>query len=577
MSRRRYADNPQFENNPYTPNVTAQQAAESYCLSMGFPPPQPTPYVKVNEEVSRQIAKVYGQTPDMSDDPDVWEAYRQLAEETFAQFSTLPVQIVFTEGDPYHSSQEMMDDVLNNNRLVVFSGGADHNILTREQNNQFRAVHDYYGHAQHGFAFGPRGEENAWVSHSKMFSPLARAAMTTETRGQNSWVNFGPYSKLPVQERPFAEQKAFLLPPEFQTRPELQRAYTEYPEFYPMQNPAKKKKFVDPTAILPGYELIEEQLAEEAAKASRKRGEYRKPQSCVAEGRIQRIKRFFRNGQSGIGWYQQTNEVIEQLFDGDKERGALLILLLGATSPMMDVKGNLDQALKALKMVDAGIQFGDERLLEEYDRRIESGERIGSLKPWSRIWLRAFLSVHVPNIRRAALRRDLRGPKVEQFAHALAGDVMAVTVDRWIMRAFRMGHDTPLVSEYRCIERAITKLAAQAEVAPRDYQAAAWTGIKLLEGDPEDTTDPFEVALTKKLQAGQSYFSSKGFQADPYSSVRKRLPALAGNPYNDWPPALPPDDDDDDVPEEEMLSPGPNGEYVLTYDPTLLPPSPYLA
>ena len=30
----------------------------------------------------------------------------------------------------------------------------------------------------------------AWNVHARMFSPLARRAMTTETRGQNSYVNF---------------------------------------------------------------------------------------------------------------------------------------------------------------------------------------------------------------------------------------------------------------------------------------------------------------------------------------------------------------------------------------------------
>ena len=37
-----------------------------------------------------------------------------------------------------------------------------------------------------GNGFGPIGEENAWSSHSMMYSPLA-AAMTTETRAQFAW------------------------------------------------------------------------------------------------------------------------------------------------------------------------------------------------------------------------------------------------------------------------------------------------------------------------------------------------------------------------------------------------------
>lgn len=50
-----------------------------------------------------------------------------------------------------------------------------------------------YGHIKDGNGFTPSGEDNAWRSHYAMFSPAARPAMTTETRGQSDWVNFGPH------------------------------------------------------------------------------------------------------------------------------------------------------------------------------------------------------------------------------------------------------------------------------------------------------------------------------------------------------------------------------------------------
>ena len=93
-------------------------------------------------------------------------------------------------------------------------------------NDVFRFVHDFFGHTELGNGFGPIGEENAWMVHSRMYSPEARRAMTTETRGQNSWVNFnkglrredGSMPKrddadyIPLSQRPFAEQKMGLLP-----------------------------------------------------------------------------------------------------------------------------------------------------------------------------------------------------------------------------------------------------------------------------------------------------------------------------------------------------------------------------
>jgi len=83
-------------------------------------------------------------------------------------------------------------------------------------NDVFRVVHDYFGHIKNGVGFRARGEENAWQSHASMYSPLARRAMTVETRGQNSWVNFGPNAAENATangaDTIYADQKIGLLP-----------------------------------------------------------------------------------------------------------------------------------------------------------------------------------------------------------------------------------------------------------------------------------------------------------------------------------------------------------------------------
>ena len=82
-------------------------------------------------------------------------------------------------------------------------------------NDLFRIVHDVFGHGSEGASFGARGEENAWQAHVRMFTPLAARAMTSETRGQNSWVNFGPFgeqNRADPTNTTFADQKVGLLP-----------------------------------------------------------------------------------------------------------------------------------------------------------------------------------------------------------------------------------------------------------------------------------------------------------------------------------------------------------------------------
>lgn len=128
-------------------------------------------------------------------------SYRQLAKETSDQFHALPVNMSYHragEGN-YQSSGEMLKDIYGNRHLYVYQGGDPHDFLNAidpesglNTNEMFRAIHDFYGHAVHGNPFGPKGEEIAFGAHAQMFSPLARMAMASETRGQNSFVNYTP-------------------------------------------------------------------------------------------------------------------------------------------------------------------------------------------------------------------------------------------------------------------------------------------------------------------------------------------------------------------------------------------------
>ncbi len=194
-------------------------------------------YAPVEQRVSWEIADIYDTLPaDDSANPAVIAAYEAMAAETQAQWDhAIAAGMTFEpwtqDGQPYKNAAEMTADVRANQHLWFYTGGEDHPFLgekTRDAtgltlNDKFRAIHDFYAHAAGGYGFGPRGEENAWRVHSQMFSPDARRAMTTETRGQNSWVNFGAhnynedgsYKHVPVTERPYATQKVALLPDRF--------------------------------------------------------------------------------------------------------------------------------------------------------------------------------------------------------------------------------------------------------------------------------------------------------------------------------------------------------------------------
>jgi hypothetical protein len=183
-------------------------------------------------------------------------AYEQLGKENAQQLDRMLNQgmnLSYHKGDlNYAGSPQMLEDALINKHLYTYAGGEPHEILNKidpytglNQNQVFRAVHDYYGHGTTGASFGPKGEELAFGAHSQVYSPLAKMAAATETRGQNSFVNYsGINAELQKQMIPlkirqeqlaragqdtsvidaklaelgaqtqYAQQKAFLLPPE---------------------------------------------------------------------------------------------------------------------------------------------------------------------------------------------------------------------------------------------------------------------------------------------------------------------------------------------------------------------------
>ena len=218
--------------NPHVQAV-AKAYHQAHEKALGLPPWSDAPArITVDADRGRLAAAAYDALPHDPNDPKVKAAYDALKAETYAQYkhaiaSGLKIEPWMKAGPPYTSSAHMAADVRENNHLYYFpsSNGfgqedaSDHPLMEQSPagvpyNDLFRAVHDYYAHAMHGHQFGPTGELRAWVEHARMFSPLARKALTTETHGQNSWVNFGPHSGKPVTERPYAEQKAAILPEE---------------------------------------------------------------------------------------------------------------------------------------------------------------------------------------------------------------------------------------------------------------------------------------------------------------------------------------------------------------------------
>ena len=208
-----------------------QQKIAEYKLNS----PEP---VTINPQHGKIIADAYESMKHDPNHPAVKEAYGALIKETNNQFKELTnngLKITKSNENIYKTSKDMHDDIEKNNHLYYFpteagfgqdKSNTDHPMLQSTEfkqegnnllaNDVFRIVHDINGHHLGGkTSFGPKGEHQAYLQHSKMYSPLAKKALFTETAGQNNWVNFGPqgaHNRANPKETIYGQQKAGLLP-----------------------------------------------------------------------------------------------------------------------------------------------------------------------------------------------------------------------------------------------------------------------------------------------------------------------------------------------------------------------------
>jgi hypothetical protein len=217
--------------------------AKSYVADKGLVYSPQTKYATIDENRATRLAQAYEGMINNPNDPKVKKAYNAMIEETMAQYEALrkkgyKFDFMPESGDIYGNPRNAINDIVQNKRLSIFPteqgfGGPSAAVASEANpllmrtgevwsgkpvtaNDVFRAVHDVFGHGKHGVGFRAAGEENAFQSHARMYSPQALPAATSETRGQNSWVNYGPFGQFNRTASPltteYAEQKTGVMP-----------------------------------------------------------------------------------------------------------------------------------------------------------------------------------------------------------------------------------------------------------------------------------------------------------------------------------------------------------------------------
>ncbi len=149
----------------------------------------------ISREQQEHVAERYERAPSFQ--PEAVPAWKAMAEQTKRQFDHLTtspqkggegITVGVKARDPYVDAGDMFRDVGHNRNLDVLAtkSSGEHPVFSNDENDMFRAVHDYYGHFKTGRGFDRHGEEAAYQAHAKMYTPDAVPALATETRGQNA-------------------------------------------------------------------------------------------------------------------------------------------------------------------------------------------------------------------------------------------------------------------------------------------------------------------------------------------------------------------------------------------------------
>ncbi len=170
-----------------------------------------------------------------------------------------------------------------------------------------------------------------------------------------------------------------------------------------------------------------------------------------------RLLQLFEDGKFALGWYDGANTELRRWFGADAD---LVADLIAATSVRTNPERNVREALDAYVAIKQGKQPND---------------------------LAGVFSGPAAKIKQALAQRASDGlpietPKAGAFAKNIKGDPNAVTVDTWMFRAFfgteNVGGNSR-VAKSSFIQEWVRQLAYANGVAPRQMQAALWTGIRM--------------------------------------------------------------------------------------------------
>lgn len=183
------------------------------------------------------------------------------------------------------------------------------------------------------------------------------------------------------------------------------------------------------------------------------------------------IKKYITVGMPDKNWYKEHQELFVKLFGAGNLH--FVAKLFAATSINSSLASNVRLFRKAKHEIENGLPFSN------------------------------YLPVMKLQLERIRAGEPIRGRKITSFAAAMSGNVNAVVVDIWLLRAFGMnnrymrtkkvkhplGHDVYIDGrireggatdkQYTFIENYVRDLAPTLNLQPRELSAIIWSGVRI--------------------------------------------------------------------------------------------------
>lgn len=170
----------------------------------------------------------------------------------------------------------------------------------------------------------------------------------------------------------------------------------------------------------------------------------------LADKRLRELVELRDSGRHGMDWYENTADWVRKTFGPEDQD--MFLRFLALTSADSSTEGGAALAMKAFAQWKQGLPFDGMR------------------------------GPHMVKMLEDAVRGgDFGGDKIQSFYRALRGDKDAVVLDRWMIRALGLPSSKSSLAEndYRLYAQIVRNLASDADMSPRQFQAAVWEGARV--------------------------------------------------------------------------------------------------